>query len=230
MKPCRPCRHPKRAELDELLVAGTSLRDVARQFPGLSKSALNRHMPHISKALVKVEEARQAAEAESLFEKVKALEADVHRLRRKAEREGDLRAALVACDRAIDLVKLYGAVKPELTAPADLANELKSALAAVRARRGAERWSDFVEGIQNLSDDQLDAALIASGCPREVVERLGARVTVEDRPIRSHVEAEPAEPEPAPPPAAPPKSPAPETEPSLESLGIRRIGPKEWEL
>lgn len=113
-RPCSVCRHAERAAIDEALVRGDSLRDVEGRFgkTGTSKSALARHRPHVGRALVKAEEARQDEEAETLLDKVKALEADAHRLAKKAEDGDDVRAALVAIDRLLEIVRLLHELTP----------------------------------------------------------------------------------------------------------------------
>jgi hypothetical protein len=46
-RPCSICNHPKREEIDAALVAGTPLRDIARQFK-TGKDALARHKAHVA--------------------------------------------------------------------------------------------------------------------------------------------------------------------------------------
>lgn len=51
---CTACRHPRRTELDQLLVAGGSIRDTATKF-GLSKTAVARHQKgHLSETVLRV--------------------------------------------------------------------------------------------------------------------------------------------------------------------------------
>lgn len=103
---CLVCLSPDRAVVDEALVGGTPFRNVSKRH-GLSVASLFRHRKeHIPGALVRVEEARKDAEAGNLYEKVRALEADAHRLKEKAEKEGDIRAALVAVDKLLDVIRL----------------------------------------------------------------------------------------------------------------------------
>jgi hypothetical protein len=92
--------------LDAALVADESFRAISRRFAPLSRDAIRRHRPHVSKALVKAVETRHDDEAETLLQKVERLEADARRLGEKAEAEGDLRAALVANRGLVEIVKL----------------------------------------------------------------------------------------------------------------------------
>lgn len=74
---CTVCNHPERVTLDAALVEGRSYRDVARQF-GVSKDAVARHhRAHVSPALVRVVERREARLAErgpaSVLERLETL-------------------------------------------------------------------------------------------------------------------------------------------------------------
>lgn len=108
---CSTCADKRRPEIDAALVSGDSLRDIAGQF-GTSRSALSRHRPHVGKAIVRAAEARQDAEAETLLQKIERLEADARRIGERAEAEGDLRAALVAVDKLLDVTKLMHELMP----------------------------------------------------------------------------------------------------------------------
>jgi hypothetical protein len=47
---CTTCTHPQRDEIDRLLLAGTPLRNIAKQF-SVSSANLFRHNKHMSKVL-----------------------------------------------------------------------------------------------------------------------------------------------------------------------------------
>jgi len=103
---CKACVHPKRADLDRRLASGEGNRATSRHFPTLSKDALRRHRPHVSKAIVKAAERAGEQAGDTILARVHSIEADVTRLRELAEDGGDFRAALVACDRLLDVVRL----------------------------------------------------------------------------------------------------------------------------
>jgi hypothetical protein len=70
---CTICRHPDAVLINEaLVVERRSLRNIAKQFD-VSYSAVNRHKEHIPQLLVKAWEAEQAAQADSLLDRVEAL-------------------------------------------------------------------------------------------------------------------------------------------------------------
>ena len=52
-RPCSICAHPARKAIDKALASGESLRDIAGR-TGTTKSALDRHGPHVSAAIVAV--------------------------------------------------------------------------------------------------------------------------------------------------------------------------------
>ena len=46
-KSCHICNHPSHHQIDDLILKRISLRDIAGQFPGVSKSSLSRHKIHM---------------------------------------------------------------------------------------------------------------------------------------------------------------------------------------
>jgi hypothetical protein len=116
---CTICRHPKRETIDADLIAGISYRHIAAQ-NGTSSGALQRHRPHVAAEVVHAAETCGHERGISLLEKIHGMEAEARRLGRKAEQEGDLRAALLALrelGRAFELQgRLVGAFEPK-TAP-----------------------------------------------------------------------------------------------------------------
>ena len=142
-RPCSACADPCRPELDAAIVRGDSLRDIAGRY-GTSKSALDRHRAHVTKALVRAREARQDSEAESLYGKVLRLEADARRLQRKAEEQEDVRAALVAVDKLLDCVRLMHEMAPA-TSALPTGEGLYAVLRAAADRARAEKAARLTE-------------------------------------------------------------------------------------
>jgi hypothetical protein len=71
---CSVCVHGERDEIDRLLVSGSSLGQIARQYPPLTTSALSRHhRRHVSAALAAMETARQAEQRASLLERIESV-------------------------------------------------------------------------------------------------------------------------------------------------------------
>lgn len=145
---CTICTHPERANIDRLLIAGGSLRDIAGQFR-LSKTALERHKNNdLPATLVRVRGATYMAGADALLSQAQELQQRTIRLLDKAEKAGELRTALadiVAARGNLELLgKLHetGDLEPRLS-------ELEASLTARPQERGkamagiAKRWSGW---------------------------------------------------------------------------------------
>ncbi len=105
---CTICRHAEREAIDADLVAGTPYRHIAAR-TGTSTGALQRHKAAcLSATLVKATEAAEVVQADVLLMKARAIEEEARRLGRKAERAGDLRAALLACRELARICELMG--------------------------------------------------------------------------------------------------------------------------
>ena len=115
---CSVCIHKKRQQIDRALLAHETLRYVAERF-ALSVWALHRHKRHLSATLMKAEEAREAAQADSLLEQLQNLQTRALAILETAEASGDLRTALGAIREARGnlelLAKLLGELKEGTT-------------------------------------------------------------------------------------------------------------------
>jgi hypothetical protein len=107
---CTICRHPQRLEIEQAMLAGTSLRTVADRC-GPSKTALLRHRPHISQALALNKQAQETARTGALLDDVRTGEGRAERLYEKAEeiltaalQDKDRRTALQAIRVAVDVM------------------------------------------------------------------------------------------------------------------------------
>jgi hypothetical protein len=108
---CTVCSHDEYHQINVALVHRTSYRDIARQY-GVGKDALQRHSrEHIPQLLVEAYESLQRADAEDLAAELMKVKTDVHRLKAKAEEEGDLRTALLGCDKALKALELQAKVE-----------------------------------------------------------------------------------------------------------------------
>ena len=86
-------------------------RRIAAQYD-LSEAAVRRHSrDHIPELLLKAYEAIERDDAEDLAGELVRVKTDVHRLRAKAEEEGDLRTALLGCDKALKALELQAKVE-----------------------------------------------------------------------------------------------------------------------
>ena len=111
---CAVCQRPDRAEIDRLLVSGElSNRRVASRCD-VSESAVRRHREHIPAALVKAKEATDAAQADTLLDQVRDLNRRALAILDRAEKSGDLRAALQAIRETRGNVELLGRLSEQL--------------------------------------------------------------------------------------------------------------------
>jgi len=100
---CQVCSHPSRVEIDRQLVAGVSMRQLARQYE-TDKSALCRHKAHIAPAIAEARAAELVTNAGSLLDQVHDQINRCRKLVGEAEKimasAGDERVALKAIDTA----------------------------------------------------------------------------------------------------------------------------------
>lgn len=97
---CSICTHGQRAEIDKALLVGGSFRSIAAQF-AVSASALLRHRTHIAAAVRQQQELTIAR----LLGDLAGLQTKAWELLGRAERAGDLRAALAAVREARGIIE-----------------------------------------------------------------------------------------------------------------------------
>src|SRR5215203_300501 len=105
---CTVCQHKDRGEIDAALVRGVSSYELESSYTDLTRSSIERHLTnaHIPARLVNAQEARDIADADKIKAELERVKEDVHRLRDKAEQDGDYRTALTGCDRALKALEL----------------------------------------------------------------------------------------------------------------------------
>ena len=92
---CLACASPERREIDKAIVAGEPLRKIAENFP-ISMTALHRHKPHVSQAIVKAEEKREERLGDNLIEGMSRIQRKLWEILAKMEASGDHRGEVVA--------------------------------------------------------------------------------------------------------------------------------------
>ena len=110
---CTICTHKSRAKIDQALVERRSFRDIAGQH-GVSKSALGHHDDHLPAALVKAQEASEAAQADALLAQVVDLRDKALDVLDTAQGSADLRVALGAIREARGCVELLAKLAGQL--------------------------------------------------------------------------------------------------------------------
>jgi len=93
---CTVCSHEDRAGIDSALLAGDTLRNIAKR-TGTSPTALHRHKEeHISTLLLKAQKVEEIAQADHLLDQVKAIQARTLSILDRADNARDLKTALAA--------------------------------------------------------------------------------------------------------------------------------------
>jgi hypothetical protein len=110
---CTVCSHAKRYEIEELLATRQSTyRGIARKY-GVSEDAVSRHVKagHVSQLLALAADAERAARADSLLDRMEALQSQTLAILDAPE---DQRTALAAIAQARRNLELIGEVTKEL--------------------------------------------------------------------------------------------------------------------
>ena len=111
---CTVCEHEKVEEINRLLLKGVSLRNIAKQY-SVSAASLHRHKDgHLPAKLVKAQEAREIAKADTLLDQVAGLRDKALSILAKAEQAGDLRTALQGVREAKGCLELLARLQGEL--------------------------------------------------------------------------------------------------------------------
>ncbi len=111
---CTICLHPQRATIDKRLIAGESLRNIAKR-TGTSATALHRHKAdHLPATLVKAAEAEGVAQALDVVAQLRVINGSSLAVLREAResRNGDL--ALKAVDRIQKQIELQAKLLGDL--------------------------------------------------------------------------------------------------------------------
>jgi hypothetical protein len=124
---CTICRHPDRLRIEQAMITGTSLRDVAARF-GTAKTIIARHRTHVADSIVRHAEVRELARARTLLDDIRAGEQRAESLYETAQeilqnalQEKDPRTAIQAI-RAASAV--MGEARNYLTLRGELTGEM----------------------------------------------------------------------------------------------------------
>jgi hypothetical protein len=85
---CTACSHPERGDIDAALVAGETLRDIARRFR-VGKDVVARHKEaHLPGLLVKAREVEEIADADTLLSRLRDLNRETSAILKEARTKG----------------------------------------------------------------------------------------------------------------------------------------------
>ena len=112
---CSVCKHPKRFEIDRLLLSGEGTnRSIAKDY-GLDHNAVQRHRSkHIAPALAKAKEHREIVEATSVLGDVSMIRSRLLALLDIAESEGNVKDTCTVIKELRATVELLARVNGEI--------------------------------------------------------------------------------------------------------------------
>ncbi len=111
---CTICTHKKRTTIDKALVARQPFRHIAAQHRVSTSALVRHHDDHIPAALVKAQEATEAAQADNLLAQVVDLRGRAISILDTAVATDDLRIALGAIREARGCLELLGKLAGQL--------------------------------------------------------------------------------------------------------------------
>jgi hypothetical protein len=104
---CITCSHSEREAIDQALVSGEPLRNIAKRV-SLSPAGLLRHRNHLSQSIVKAAERREEHLGDSLLDEMRRVQRKAWELLSKTESEGDHRGAIVALREVRECLESLG--------------------------------------------------------------------------------------------------------------------------
>ena len=111
---CTICGHPERAAIDAALVADAPYRHIAARF-AVSTGALQRHRAeHLPAGLAKAREAAEVVQADTLLDRLRALNRETADVLKEAKAARDQELRLKAIARAEKQIELEGRLLGEL--------------------------------------------------------------------------------------------------------------------
>jgi len=146
---CSVCLHPDAVLINEaLVVQGTSNRAITRQYD-LSKDAVRRHREHIPNMLAQASRAEEVAQADSLLDRLEALQSRTEGILSRVEGTDNYQASLGAIREMRSNLEVIGEVTKELNRTPTLNLTLSPEWLELRALivRAMEPFPEAREGI-----------------------------------------------------------------------------------
>ena len=106
---CLACASPERTAIEQALVAGEPLRNIAKRV-SISPAGLLRHKIHVSQAIVKATEKREERLGDSLVDEMRRVQRKAWELLAKTESDGDHRASIVALREVRECLESLGSL------------------------------------------------------------------------------------------------------------------------
>ena len=163
---CTVCAHTDRQAVDEAIVLGRTLRDIAQQH-GVSKDAVSRHKAHVSPALARLVADRAEAGPKSALSRLEELYGRASNVLSAAESEGKASLSLAAIRELRGIVETLAKITGELD---------ERSTVQVLNLATSDEWLVLRAAVMSALADYPEAAAAVAG-------RLtgGARVAIEGR-------------------------------------------------
>ena len=111
---CTICTHTDKEAINQELVSGASLRNIAKRFDTSAPALFRLKQDHMPASLALAKEAEDVAQADGLLGQLVDLQDKAMSILGKAEEAGDMRTALMALKEARATMELVGKVTGEL--------------------------------------------------------------------------------------------------------------------
>jgi predicted transcriptional regulator len=129
---CTICSHTARDAIEDAFIAGTPKRRIAAQY-GVTEQAVRRHLrEHLPALLALARDAERASRADSLLDRIEALQSRTLTILEASEETNEHRTALAAIREARGNLELIGEVTRELNRTPTLNLHLHPEYIAVR--------------------------------------------------------------------------------------------------
>ena len=110
---CSICRHPEREQIDKAILAGDSMRNIAKRY-GSTEATIHRHKKHLPEYLILAKEAEQATRADDLMQDLQDLRERALSLLQQAEDAGNYNACVGLIAQARKTIETLAEVRGEL--------------------------------------------------------------------------------------------------------------------
>ena len=110
---CTVCAHPEAAEINRELLNQVPLEALSKTY-GVTTAALHRHKKHIPQQLVRAQDAKEIAAADTLMGRVAELDKKAEDVYNRAIKSNNLTAAIQAVRELRGLIELYAKITGEI--------------------------------------------------------------------------------------------------------------------
>lgn len=160
---CETCRHPMRLAIERRIQAGESPESISIDFdiqPKLGFQSITRHRVngHVTKAIVLASTVATVAHGDDLVAEIKLLKVDAARMKATAEKDQDIKTALLAIATQSRLIELQGKVLAEIREQAE----------ADAPDQGETRWARYRVALMDTLAPFPDARLAVSEALRRL--------------------------------------------------------------